>query len=158
MDPESRQLYRKKVAALAARSDFTEIEVAKEACSLRKQAQARNYSDPRIARRESHIGYYLVGEGRDLLQQKISVAADRAAAGRDRGCGSNPDEFFLPGIAILTLRIITAILLFVDNARQLAGLILFSMLLFLLSQFAVRDPDHRQHHHRGAAGGNSSQA
>ncbi|MGH9495070.1 MAG: hypothetical protein ACRD3B_08745, partial [Candidatus Sulfotelmatobacter sp.] len=49
MEPESRMLYRKKVAAFAERSDFTEIDVAQEAISLAKQAQSRGNPDPRIA-------------------------------------------------------------------------------------------------------------
>ena len=98
MDPESRQLYRKKVAALAARSDFTEIEVAQEALKLAKEAQARNYPDPRISRRESHIGYYLVGEGRDLLQQRISVACHRAAAGPRVALAAIRMSFSLPAL------------------------------------------------------------
>ena len=139
MDPDSRHLYRKKVAALASRSDFTEIQVAKEALALAKQARARTYSDPRIAERESHIGYYLVGEGRDLLAQRIAARLTPLQQLRT-WMWRHPDDFFLPGIAILTLLIITAALLFVTTRDTSPGIVLVSMLLFLLpgSQCAIQ--------------------
>src|ERR1700722_11214896 len=63
MNLESRNVYRETVARLAHRSDLSELEIAKEALKLARQAQKRKYADSRIAMRESHIGYYLVGEG-----------------------------------------------------------------------------------------------
>ncbi len=52
----------------------------------------------------------------------------------------HPDEFFLPSIAILTLAIITATLLFVTTRDTSPQLVLLSMLLFLLpgSQCAIQ--------------------
>src|SRR3984885_4728488 len=139
MDPDSRHLYRKKVAALAAQSDFTEIQVAQEALLLAQQAKSRAYPDPRISYRESHIGYYLVAEGREHLAQRIGARLNllnqiRAWMRRD------PDEFFLPGIAILTLSIITATLLYVTTRDSSPLLILFAMLLYLFpgSQCAIQ--------------------
>jgi cyclic beta-1,2-glucan synthetase len=139
MDPDSRHLYRKKIAAMASRSDFTEIQIAKEALLLAQQAHARTYSDPRIAQRESHIGYYLVGEGRDLLAQKIASRPTLLHQVRS-WMWRHPDEFFLPSIAILTLAIITATLLFVTTRDTSPQLVLLSMLLFLLpgSQCAIQ--------------------
>jgi cyclic beta-1,2-glucan synthetase len=139
MDADSRNLYRKKVAALAARSDFTEIQVARAALRLAQEAQDRNCPDPRIARRESHVGYYLIGEGRELLAQKVGFRP--APLQRLRSwLWMNPDEFFLPGIAILTLAIITGMLLFVTTREASPWLILLAMLLFLLpgSQCAIQ--------------------
>jgi hypothetical protein len=139
MDPDSRLLYRKKIAALAARSDFTEIQIAKEALALAKEAYSRKYSDPRIARRESHIGYYLVGEGRELLAQRVGFRPNVLHKLRF-WMWRHPDEFFLPGIAILTLSIITATLLFVTTRETSPVLVFLSMLLFLLpgSQCAIQ--------------------
>ena len=53
---------------------------------------------------------------------------------------SHPDEFFLPGIAILTLSIITATLLYVTTRDSSPLLILIAMLLFLFpgSQCAIQ--------------------
>src|SRR5258708_28486873 len=139
MDFESRNLYRDKLARIARRSDFSEIEVAREALALARQARAKEYRDPRIAARETHIGYYLIGEGRALLCQKV-------------GCKQNlfqhlrvllrrhPDEFFLPGIAVLTFAIITGILLWLTPPYTAPALVLLSMLILVLpsSQSAVQ--------------------
>ncbi len=139
MDPDSRHMYRKKVAALAAQSDFTEIQVAQEALLLAQQAHARIYRDPRVARRESHIGYYLVGEGREVLSQRIGRRLNPLQQLR-AWMWRHPDEFFLPGIAILTLSIITATLLYVTTRDSSPLLVLFAMLLFLFpgSQCAIQ--------------------
>ena len=138
MDFESRSLYRNKVARIARNSDCTETEVAREALALARKAHARTYSDPRVWARESHIGYYLVAEGRSLLCQKVGCKRDffqnlRALLRR------HPDEFFLPGIAVLTFAIITGILLWLTPPSASPALILLSMLILLFpaSQSAV---------------------
>jgi len=143
MDSESRDLYRRKLAAIAAQSDLTEIQVADEALALARKAHDRRYGDPRIARRESHIGYYLVGEGRELLSARVGCKPNLPQ--RLRGwLRRRPDEFFLPGIAVLTCTFITAYLLFVTPRDSSPGLILVSMLLLLLpsSQAAVQVIDY----------------
>jgi cyclic beta-1,2-glucan synthetase len=139
MDFESRNLYRDKLARIAKRSDCSEIEVARETLALARQAGVGDYRDPRIAARETHIGYYLIGEGRALLCQKV-------------GCKQNlfqhlgvvlrrhPDEFFLPGLAVLTFAIITGILLWLTPPYTAPALVLLSMLILVLpsSQSAVQ--------------------
>jgi len=139
MDTESRNLYRKKVAALAARSDLTEIQVAREAVQLARQAQSRKYADPRTLERESHVGYYLLGEGRELLAQKIGWRPTTLQKVR-RWMLLYPDEVFLPGVAILTFALVTAALLSVTSRDSSMDLVLLSMLLYLLpgSQCAIQ--------------------
>jgi len=139
MDFESRDLYRHKLAAIAAQSDLTEMHVADEALALARKAHDRRYGDPRIALRESHIGYYLVGEGRGILSTRVGCKPNLLQ--RLRGwLRRYPDEFFLPGIALLTCSFITAYLLFVTPRDSSLGLLLVSMLLLLLpsSQSAVQ--------------------
>src|SRR5207244_102904 len=63
MDFESRNLYREKLVLTAERSDSTEMEVAGQALELARQAQQNPSDDPRMALRESHVGFYLVGAG-----------------------------------------------------------------------------------------------
>ena len=143
MDFESRSLYRRKLAAIAAQSDLTEMQVAEEALALAREAHERRYRDPRIALRESHIGYYLVGEGRELLAARVGGKPNLLQ--RLRGwLHRYPDEFFMPGIALLTCTFITAYLLFVTPRDSSLGLILISMLLLLLpsSQSAVQIIDY----------------
>ncbi len=143
MDFESRDLYRRKLAAIAAQSDLTEIQVADEALALAREAHDRRYRDPRISQRESHIGYYLIGEGREVLSARAGCKPNLLQRLRS-WLRRYPDEFFLPGIALLTCTFITGYLLFVTPRDSSLGLILVSMLLLLLpsSQGAVQVIDY----------------
>ncbi|MGA8764189.1 MAG: hypothetical protein WB562_15080, partial [Candidatus Sulfotelmatobacter sp.] len=139
MDFESRNLYREKLSKIARRSDLPETEVARAALYLAEHAHVRTHQNPRSKLRQSHVGYYLMGEGRAVLAQKVGFKPDffqslRALLHR------HPDEFFLPGIAILTFVIISGILLFLTPPDGSPGLLLLSMLILLLpsSQAAVQ--------------------
>src|SRR3982075_4177163 len=139
MDFESRNLYRDKLARIARRSDCSETEVAGEALALARQAGTKEYRDPRIAARETHIGYYLIGDGKPLLCQKVGCKQNffqhlRAVLRR------HPDEFFLPGIAVLTFAVITGVLLWLTPPYAAPTLVLLSMLILVLpsSQSAVQ--------------------
>jgi len=139
MDFESRNLYRKKLSEIARRSDWAEMDVAREALRLAEQAQTRTYRDSRSKMRQSDIGYYLVGEGRTLLRQRVGFKPDLLESLRT-WLRRHPDEFFLPGIAILTFAIITGILLFLTPPDSSPAIVLLSMLILLLpsSQSAVQ--------------------
>jgi cyclic beta-1,2-glucan synthetase len=143
MDFDSRDLYRKKVAAIAARSDLTETEVAQRALDLAQTAHARTYRDPRIALRESHLGYYLAGEGVEILWEEVGYRPTLICR-LQTWLRRHPDEFFVPGITLFTCSILTATLLSVTSPESSLGLILISLLLFLLpsSQCAVQLMDY----------------
>ena len=139
LDFESRALYRDKLAKIAHRSDMSEMDVANEALALAQLAYSRRYHDPRVKLRESHVGYYLIAEGAPLLHQRVGfkpafVQRLRALLRR------HPDEFFLPGNAILTLAIVSAVLVIITSTTNSPGLVLLSMLILLLpsSQAAVQ--------------------
>ena len=139
MDFESRTLYRKKLSQIARRSDLAEMDVAREALLLAQEALIRTYRDPRSKLRQSHIGYYLIGEGQALLCQKVGFKSDLLQSLRAQ-LRRHPDEFFLPGIAILTFAIITGILLWLTTPNSPPELLLLSMLMLLVpcSQSAVQ--------------------
>src|ERR1700683_1595921 len=139
LDVETRNVYRERVARVALRSDRTELEVAEEALALARQAHERKYRDPRIGLRESHIGFYLLNEGYELLCQRVSfhpTFGERFRAWLRR----HPDEFLLFGISILTLAIISGTLWILTAATTSLVLVLLSMLILLLpsSQAAVQ--------------------
>ena len=67
MDYESRDFYQRRVSNIAEHSDFAEVEVAKAVVALAEEARRRTYKQPRIALRESHVGYYLIDKGLPLL-------------------------------------------------------------------------------------------
>ena len=109
-------------------------------CSWRNKPQARTYRDPRSKLRQSHIGYYLVGEGRALLCQKVGFKPDFVQSLRAQ-LRRHPDEFFLTGIAILTFAIITGILLLLTSPSSPPGIAAAVHVLILLvpcSQSAVQ--------------------
>jgi cyclic beta-1,2-glucan synthetase len=139
MDVVSRNVYREKVAKIARRSDLTEMEVAEEALALARQANNRRFDDARIKLRESHIGYYLCGEGTEVLCQRVGMhptLGERVPI----LLRQHPNEFFLLGIAVLTFVIITgAVWLLTADSTPLL-LVLLSMLFLFLpgSQAAVQ--------------------
>src|ERR1700722_14313060 len=65
MDFESRDRYRKLISSLAERSKATEQQVAEKIVELARPIQAS--PDARVRLRQSHVGYYLVDEGRKQL-------------------------------------------------------------------------------------------
>jgi len=71
MDFDSRELYRKRVAAIAKHSECSEIQVAQAALALAAEAYQQQLADARIHMRHSHIGYYLIDRGFDRLRAKI---------------------------------------------------------------------------------------
>ena len=139
MDFESRALYRDKLSRIAGRSDMSEMEVANEAIALAQQAHTRTYHDSRIRLRESHVGYYLMGNGTTLLHQKVGFKPSFSQL-LQAWLRRHPDEFFLPGIVLLTFAIITALLLALTSTTNSPVLVLFSMLILLLpsSQAAIQ--------------------
>lgn len=139
MDFDSRELYREKLVKIADRSDFTEVEVALEALALAREAQQQPSADPRMALRQSHVGYYLLAEGRFLLYHRVAF---RPSFGKrvQTFLLQHPNEYYLTGIEVLTFVIISAILLPLVGPYGTLGLIFLAMLALLLpgSQSAVQ--------------------
>ena len=128
LDFESRALYREKLSKIAKRSDMSETDVASEALALAQHAHARAYHNPRVKLRESHVGYYLVGEGMTLLHRQVGFKPNVSQRLRAL-LRQHPDEFFLPGIAILTFAIITGTLLALTSTSNSPALSVLSMLI-----------------------------
>ena len=70
MDFASRDGYRRAVEAIARRSPATEIEVAERAVESARRAAA-------VPARESHVGYWLVAEGRRPLERMVASRPPR---------------------------------------------------------------------------------
>jgi cyclic beta-1,2-glucan synthetase len=104
MDFESRDAYRQAVAELARRSGVEERDVARKAIALACAAQTAPAVDPRQAERRSHVGYYLVDQGRKLLEKDLRyhpplIKQIQAAI------LTAPALFYLGGIALATLSV-----------------------------------------------------
>ena len=89
--------------------------------------------------RESHIGYYLVGEGAHLLRQRVGSHPKFGEHLRIL-LRQHPAEFLLLGIAVLTFVITTAAVWLLTAASTPLLLVMLSMFFLLLpsSQAAVQ--------------------
>ena len=139
MDLESRNIYREKIAKISQRSGRTETEVAEAALALAREAHRKPYSDPRIERRESHIGFYLVAEGSAQLCERVGfrpTPSDRFRA----FLRSHPDDVLVGGIAVLSAIIFGFAVWWLTPASTPLTLVLLGMLILLIpaSQAAVQ--------------------
>ena len=139
MDFDSRDLYRNKIINLAQHSGRSEKDVALEALALAQAAQRGSHPDPRVTRRCSHVGYYLVAEGAGTLGKRLRFRPPFSQR-LEAFLRAHPDEFYLPGTAILTFAILSATLLLLTAPYSSPGLVLLAMLVLLLpsSQSAVQ--------------------
>ncbi|MBZ5630212.1 MAG: glycosyl transferase [Acidobacteriia bacterium] len=140
MDFESRDRCWNAVGEIAAHSDLSEADVALAAVSLALQAQAvgTKSHDPRLAARQAHVGYYLVGEGTPDLHRKVGFHPGfrrRFASFLSR----HSNAYYLTGIGALTLTVAAAVLLLVAGGTAAPGRLLLAMVALLLpsSQVAV---------------------
>jgi cyclic beta-1,2-glucan synthetase len=138
MDVDSRNVYRERVSRIAQRSDRTESEVAEHALALARQAHEKRFDDARTRLRESHIGYYLVGEGTPVLRQRVGFHPSFRQSLRT-WLRRHPDEFLLIGITVLTFAIITgAVWLLTPATTPLFVFLAMLILLLPSSQAAVQ--------------------
>ena len=105
----SRELYRHTVTHYAEHSDCSEMEIAGTALELAEESTKHPASDPRLAWRRSHVGYYLIGEGARQLRARAGVRLPFSESVQEF-LRRHPDEFYLGGIEILTLLIVLAIM------------------------------------------------
>lgn len=110
MELETRSAYHQRVAELATYADASEVETAQTALELARQAANVEESDPRLALRKRHLGYYLFAEGRAELQHRIGYhppVADRLRS----FIRSHNEELYILGIFMLGVLLITALIL-----------------------------------------------
>ena len=136
MDFETRELYRKRIAIVARRSDCSESQVAQAALELARGGSEAESTDPRMQLRRTHVGYYLMGSGFPQLASRVGfhpcfVWRARAFV-RDNG-----EDFFLTGIQLLTLLFIAAALFPVLSA--VSGLLGLASIIFFLLLPATQD-------------------
>jgi len=138
MDFDSRDLYRNAVANIARHSRHTEMDVALEALSLAREGWQRKFDDPRIAARRSHVGYYLLGEGSGLLQQRTQFRPPLTQRVQNF-MRQHRDGYYLGGIQLLTLAMMVAVLLGVVGSMGSPGMVLLALAALFLpcSQAAV---------------------
>jgi len=139
MDFESRELYRKRIAQAARRSNCVEWEVAQAALELAQEARAHpGASDPRVQQKHEHVGFYLLDKGFPKLAARIGFHPSPALRIQNFVL-AHAESFFLDGIVFLTIFLSFAALFPV--LPQIDGLIGLLALLILVcipaSQVAV---------------------
>jgi cyclic beta-1,2-glucan synthetase len=107
MEPESRELYRKRIAFIARRSNFSEPQVAQAALDLARQKSADPESDARVRHRMSHVGYYIIDEGFPLLALRVGFHPPVSWRIRQFVL-SRSEDFYISTILVLAFLIIAA--------------------------------------------------
>ncbi|HVX65145.1 MAG TPA: glucoamylase family protein, partial [Bryobacteraceae bacterium] len=133
MDYESRNLYRKVLEQLAARSTYTESEVAEAAVALAREASESGLGDP-FARRRSHVGFYLLDRGLAPLRNVIGWRPRVRDRLRD-GIYRNATFFYLVSIELLTFLTVVGLLSGLSVLTPIAAG--FLLLLLPATQAAV---------------------
>lgn len=110
MEEETRAAYRLRIAELARHADTNEVQTAQVALELAQTAARTEYSDPRMAKRKSHIGYYLFADGIRELKLRIGFRPSPMERLQEWVSAYN-EEFYILGTFILALLLITAIIL-----------------------------------------------
>jgi cyclic beta-1,2-glucan synthetase len=139
MDFDSRDLYRKKLVNIADHSDCSEMQVAREMLALAREGQKQSHENPRVTLRRSHVGWYLLGEGTELLERRVGFHPPIVQRLRSF-VRNHADELYLPGIAVLTFAIVASVVVLLTDARSSLGLILLAALAVVLpsSQSAIQ--------------------
>ena len=110
MEEDTRGAYRGRVAELARYADTSEVQTAQVALELAQAASRVDHGDARMARRKSHVGYYLVADGVRELKARIGFRPPMIERLRDIVRSYN-EEFYILGTFVLALLLITAIIL-----------------------------------------------
>jgi cyclic beta-1,2-glucan synthetase len=132
MDFGTRDTYRKTIAEMAIRSNANEQEVARKAIELSQQPHFS--TDQRIRERESHVGYYLVAEGRKALEEAIGyrpTSTERVRAFIKRW----PDFSYILGIELATLALMAVVIF--EAKIKFSGLVAMALFLLPAAECAV---------------------
>jgi len=123
MDFEGRELYCNTIAEMAKRSEKTEQEVAQKA--LEFALQAKNSEADRASQRKSHVGYYLLAEGRRMFEREIGYRR-RISDRVQRFIKRWPDFSYILGIELATFALVVAAMLGAGiSASSFAIIVLF---------------------------------
>ncbi|HEY1803919.1 MAG TPA: glucoamylase family protein [Terracidiphilus sp.] len=137
MEFDSRELYRKHIAAVARHSDCTELQVAQAALDLARESEHSPAEDPRVQLRRVHVGHYLIGKGFPMLAQRTGYHAPPLERTR-AFIRFHADDFYISGIQVLTVLFIAGLILVpLANISLMDCLIAVLMLILPVMQCAV---------------------
>jgi cyclic beta-1,2-glucan synthetase len=126
-DFETRDLYRSIVEQLSRGSSMSEFEVARETIVLAASAGTA---------RDRHVGFYLIAEGRAILEKRIQFhpTARRAFLRMLRG---HPMLAYVGSITLITLSIVAFMVLYTSRAHGSDAQIMTALLLTILPASAI---------------------
>lgn len=135
MDFSTRDRYRHEVEALSRKSTLSEEAVAMQALQLAKEANAQN-----LGAKPSHVGFYLIGEGRRDLEHAIKLKGSLGTT-IQRTLKRYPLTFYIGSILLISALGIWALSAFLlAKAPALpvwAWAVLISLSLLAFSQMAI---------------------
>ncbi|MFN8440227.1 MAG: glucoamylase family protein [Caldilineaceae bacterium] len=105
MDFETRNHYREEIEELARSGKRSEVEIARQAIELAKQGS----SNVPLPARTGHVGYYLIDQGRETLEQTLAIRP-RFGQRLRRWLTKHPTLVYLGGIALVVLILISLFL------------------------------------------------
>jgi hypothetical protein len=108
MEKTAKSDYRGAVAELSEKSGETEAEVARRAIKLTRQP--RHGTNTRANERRSHVGFYLVGEGREKLEHSLGIK-DSFFTTVKKLVKRWPDGLYVLGIELLMVGLLTAVVI-----------------------------------------------
>ena len=132
MDYESRDSYRRAITEMAERSKASEQSIAQVALGFANRLHPMN--NERMAERQSHVGYYLVGGGRKSLEREIGywpTFAERLQSFVMRW----PDFSYILAIELVTFLLIAAAVMGIG--LQISGFAVVALLLLPAAECAV---------------------
>jgi cyclic beta-1,2-glucan synthetase len=130
-DFQTREAYRTKVAYIARHSDCSEVQVAEQALDLAREGSRQTFSDARMHRRVSHVGYYLVDKGFPQLAARVNfhpALSDRVQS----FVRANADDFYITGIELITIVFIAAAIFPLLPNYPVFGRVIIGFLLLVL--------------------------
>jgi len=131
MDKETRDHYRKVIERLAEAIKKPEAHVAREAIELARSAQAEGNVG-----RTSHVGYYLLDQGRAQLEARLgyrpSLRARIGAWGR-----AHPTLIYLGAIGTLTFILLLVVALYAGSVGADVGHVIAAVLIALIPASAI---------------------
>lgn len=136
MDFESRDRYRDIVEELAQASGAKEQTVAEEAIWLAEQAKDQGNPDGESSPRAYHVGFYLLDEGRDLLEKRLDLFPSLGVRLK-RWLLGRPTLFYLGSTGLIALLTLAAIIYYVFSVGGSLVVTILTGLLFAIPALSV---------------------
>ncbi|MEZ5362995.1 MAG: hypothetical protein R2748_11810 [Bryobacterales bacterium] len=105
MDFETRDHYRNAVSKLAQSSECSETEIAAKAVELAREAQHKPAGDARHNERRSHVGFYLIDDGKRALARAVRYRPALGERIRDHIL-RRPTGYYLLAVELITVAIV----------------------------------------------------